>query len=242
MGEPRARVYCFAHAGGSAGEFRAWDGLAEDVRVVGVERPGRGARFGEPAAEDLLALAADLAGTLALDLPFGLFGHSFGALLAFEVAHALRRSGRATPDRLWLSSFPSPDVPRPEPEVRHLPDADLLRTLHVRHGGIPGEVLDNPELLAVVATYVRADYAAMETYRFRHDRDPLPCAVDVLAGADEHDLHDRLPGWSRHTTGRFSSRLLPGGHFYLRQPANRQAIVSSMGEAMISGISTTGVH
>ncbi|MFI9598015.1 thioesterase II family protein [Nonomuraea sp. NPDC052265] len=242
MGEPRARVYCFAHAGGAAGEFRAWDDLAEDVRVVSVERPGRGARFGEPAAEDLVALAADLARTLPLDLPFGLFGHSFGALLAFEVAHALRASGRATPDRLWLSSFPSPDAARREPEVRHLPDADLLRTLHRRHGGIPAEVLDNPELLAIVATYMRADYAAMETYRFRYDRDPLPCAVHVLAGTDEHDLHDRLPGWSRHANGGFSSRLLPGGHFYLRRPDNRRAIVSSMREAMTSGITTTGGH
>ncbi|GGO60826.1 thioesterase II family protein [Nonomuraea cavernae] len=236
-----ARVYCFAHAGGSAGEFREWADLADDVRIVGVERPGRGARFGEPASRDLLGLAAELAGTLALDLPFGLFGHSFGALLAFEIAHVLRARGLRTPDRLWLSSFPSPDVPRHEPEVRHLPDAELLWTLHERHDGIPAEVLESPELLEIVATYMRADYAAMETYRFQ-DRDPLPCALDVLAGADEHDLHDRLAGWARHATGGFSTRFLPGGHFYLRHPDNRRHLVQAMRDAAMTIVPTPGVE
>ncbi|NUR32107.1 MAG: thioesterase [Catenulispora sp.] len=237
----RARVYCFAHAGGSAGEFREWGGLADDVEIIGVERPGRGARFGEPAARDLLSLAAELAGTLELDLPFGLFGHSFGALLAFEIAHALREQGRRTPDWLWLSSFPSPDLARREPEVRHLPDDDLLRTLHLRHAGIPGEVLDNPELLAIVAAYMRADYVAMETYRF-HDREPLRCALHVLSGMDEYDLHGQLPGWGRHAVGGFSQRFLPGGHFYLRHPDNRRHIVRAMCDAVMTGIPTLGVE
>ncbi|MGC5009261.1 thioesterase II family protein [Streptosporangium sp. DT93] len=237
----RARVYCFAHAGGSAAEFRGWAGLADDVRIVGVERPGRGTRFGEPASRDLRALAHDLAGSLSSDLPFGLFGHSFGALLAFEVAHALRVRGRGMPQRLWLSSFPSPDTARREPEVRHLPDVELLETLHERHHGIPAELLESPELLAVVADYMRADYTAVETYRFQ-DREPLSCAVEVLAGSDEHDLHDRLGGWEKHTAGEFSMRLLPGGHFHLRHPDNGRRIVRGMRDVMTTTVSTPGVE
>lgn len=237
----RARVYCFAHAGGSAGEFREWAGLADEVEIIGVERPGRGARFAEPASRDLRALAGELADSLPLDLPFGLFGHSFGALLAFEIAHALRARGRRTPDWLWVSAFPSPDIARREPEVRHLPDADLLWTLHRRHDGIPAEVLESPELIEIVATYMRADYAAMETYRFQ-DRRPLACAVQVLCGADEHDLHDRLGGWEKHSAGAFSMRLLPGGHFYLRRPDNRRRIVQAMRDAAMTIDPTPGVE
>ncbi|GAA0443963.1 thioesterase [Acrocarpospora corrugata] len=231
-----ARVYCFAHAGGSAGEFREWAGLAENVRIAGVERPGRGTRFAEPALTELTALVAEQADSLALDLPFGLFGHSFGALLVFEIAHTLRARGLRTPDWLWVSSFPSPDLARREPDARQLPDADLLRTLHRRHDAIPAEVLDNPELLEIVAAYMRADYTAMETHGFR-DREPLPCDLRVLSGADEHDLHDRLAGWEKHVTGAFSMDFLPGGHFYLRDPDNRHHIVQAM-----NGIWTPGVE
>src|SRR5947209_7015556 len=85
----RARLFCFPHAGGGASAFREWQGLARaGVEVCGVQPPGRENRFHEPALTDMAALAEQAAGALGpwLDVPFALFGHSLGALLAFETA------------------------------------------------------------------------------------------------------------------------------------------------------------
>src|SRR6266849_6378940 len=89
------RLVCLPYAGGGASIYRSWpDGLPASIAVWPVELPGRETRFVEPVYTDLGTLASDLAEVLApatRDLPLALFGHSMGALLAFEVARRLFR-------------------------------------------------------------------------------------------------------------------------------------------------------
>lgn len=90
------KLFCFPYAGASAQCYARWRrGLPAWLDVRPVELPGRGARFGEPLHEQLAPLVAQLVTELRADLhaPYALFGHSLGALIAFEVAHALPTAG-----------------------------------------------------------------------------------------------------------------------------------------------------
>ncbi|HJW11291.1 MAG TPA: alpha/beta fold hydrolase, partial [Albitalea sp.] len=94
----RARLYCFPHAGVGASVYRQWHAaLPPEVEVCAVQLPGRENRLGEPA----LTRIADIVQALVLaiepqsNLPFAFFGHSMGAVVAFELAHALARRGSA---------------------------------------------------------------------------------------------------------------------------------------------------
>src|SRR5262245_63225231 len=100
------RLFCFPYAGGGASVFRGWaDCLPGAVEVCPVQMPGRETRFREPAFTRLPPLVEALAASLRphLDRPFAFFGHSLGALVAFELARRLRRDRGPEPIRLFAS-------------------------------------------------------------------------------------------------------------------------------------------
>src|SRR3546814_15358177 len=90
------RLCCFPHAGGAASSYFAWAGALEAVDVLAVQPPGREGRLAEPLIADMTTLLDRLVAAIEpqLDRPFVFFGHSLGALVAFETARALRRRDR----------------------------------------------------------------------------------------------------------------------------------------------------
>ena len=81
-------LLCVPYAGGGAAVFRHWPALLPPTLAVSAIRlPGRESRIGEPPLADIgqmvTAAADDLAADTATGRPYALFGHSFGALVAF---------------------------------------------------------------------------------------------------------------------------------------------------------------
>lgn len=222
-GQARARVYLFPHAGGSAVEYAGWHGRTGDVELVALQPPGRAARFADPNVTDVRELAREAAELISTDLPFALFGHSFGALVAFETCRALRASGQVAPDHLWVSAFPAPDLIPESPALHTMPGVTILHELSRRFDAIPQEVMDDDELAGIVAEYVRADYEAMETYSYL-PAPPLATPITVLNATDDDRREGEMVGWGRHTTGACSVLEFPGGHFYLRDADNATRI------------------
>ncbi|MBB5120455.1 hypothetical protein AF335_11035 [Streptomyces eurocidicus] len=216
--EAPLRLYCFPHAGGSAAEYLRWGRRIPGAEVYAIQPPGRATRFAEPAVTSMEGLVGAL-----LDEeftgPYAFFGHSMGSLVAYEVTCALRDAGRPLPERLIVSSGPAPDTPRKRSGMHRLPDDELLSAVNGRHGGIPAEVLDHPELRAMATAGLRADYTVLEEYVWSGHA-PLPVPLSVLAGDGETALAEAgaLTGWARHTTrGPVDVRTFSGGHFYLRE-------------------------
>jgi surfactin synthase thioesterase subunit len=158
---------------------------------------------------------ADLLSSVELRPPFLFFGHSMGALIAYEVAHELRQSGAATPDWLFASAYAAPHLPRARTGLHELPDEELLPHLLAGYGDIPDELLADEEYLREVIGCHRADLRVVETY-VDPRRDPLDRPITVLGGWDDDGDVAELAAWGTHTTGRFELHMLPGDHFYLR--------------------------
>ncbi|MFC9329991.1 thioesterase II family protein [Kitasatospora sp. NPDC057015] len=210
-------LYCLPHGGGSAAEYVRWARDLRRVAVCAVQLPGRGSRLEEPAPTGMDELVGTLVEELVLNPPYVLFGHSFGALVAYEFAQALRTAGRPLPERLILSSYPAPHLPRESSGLHRLPDGELLAEVARLHGGIPDEVLGNAELSRLAAHCVRADYRIVETYSWR-PRPPLPVPITVLGGRDDVVSEEQLAAWCAHTTmGPIRQRTFAGGHFYFRE-------------------------
>lgn len=215
---PPVRLFCLPYAGGAASVYESWHGaFGDDVEVCAIELPGRQARMAEPAFTRLDALVEALATAIGdeLDVPYALFGHSLGSLIAFELARELRRRGAGEPCALFLSGCPSPRRPRDLPPLHDAPDAQVftwLRTL----GGLPDEVTEEPDLLEFFLPTIRADFALLETYEYEPDR-PLAAPVVALAGREDTEvpLAHVLP-WVAETTGPFEHHVLSGGHFFTR--------------------------
>lgn len=182
-----------------------------------MQLPGREARYQEPLPTDLVMVAEELAAALAAAPPAGalaIYGHSMGALLAFELARALgRRSLR--PDLVIVSGRAAPHrMASPADHLHGLPDAAFIERLGERYGGIPQALLDAPDLLAFFLPILRADLRAVETYRH------VPCPPDdwplmVYGGMDDRSVAPAdLDEWARYTNGPFRVQTLPGDHFF----------------------------
>lgn len=212
------RLYCFPYAGAGHTVFQHWRAqLPGDIELALIKLPGRGARFSEPQADSLDELAEALAGAIAevgegLD-HFAFFGHSMGALLAFETARALLKRG-LSPTALLVSARTAPSAHGWRERLSDLPDAAFLEVIRSMNG-LPQEVLDNPEWLALFLPIIRADFALCEDYRYRPGL-PLACPIGVLAGRDDASVPlPLLDGWAGETRAGCQTRLFPGGHFYL---------------------------
>ena len=169
LGTPHAtrmRLFCFPPAGSGTVAYRAWAPLAAPgLEVNAVLLPGRETRFAEPPVDDMAALASQIAGAIAplAGQPFALFGHSLGALLAYEVALRLSAEGHS-PEHLFVSGHQAPAIASRRAPIAHLPDAAFIQGL-IDLGGTPPEILDAPELLALLMPMLRADFALAERYK-----------------------------------------------------------------------------
>jgi medium-chain acyl-[acyl-carrier-protein] hydrolase len=147
--------------------------------------------------------------------PFAFFGHSMGALIAFELARELRRRSAPQPKHLFASGHRAPHVQESLPSVCALDDRAFVREVDRRYGAIPEEVRQNQELMELLLPGLRSDISICETYRYRHDA-PLECPIDVFGGIDDHLGNAELDAWREHTNGKFELTMLPGDHFFLK--------------------------
>ena len=138
-GSTAVRLFCFPCAGAGASAFREWPhSLPRTVALFPMQLPGREGRFMELAHTEFRPLIEGLARALVplLDVPFAFFGHSMGAIIAFELARELRRTLGTQPVHLFVAGARAPHLPDRDIPNRYLSDSDFVARL--RHwNGIP---------------------------------------------------------------------------------------------------------
>jgi len=218
------RLFCFPHAGGGASIFRSWQKhLPPEIEVVPVQLPGREDRICEPAFTELAPLVATLADVLlpALDIPFAFYGHSFGALLGFELARYLYRTWRKTPVHLFVGASIAPQLLNPFEFGNHSSDSALIKLLH--EFGTPAEVLENQQLMAAFLPTIKADFAALNSYVYSPS-EPLDCPIAAFGGLQDTRVSRKSSAaWYEQTKSSFSLQMFPGKHLFL--DSNRQLIL-----------------
>lgn len=231
----RMRLFCFSSAGSGGAMYRPWlELLPPEIELCAVQLPGRENRLREKPFSSLTDLVAALVPALVprFDRPFALFGHSMGAMLAFELARALREAGHAQPQRLFVSGRRAPHLPETEAPMHRLDDAALVAEIGRRYGGIPAEVLQHRDLLELLLPGLRADMTAVETHVHAAGA-PLGCPLQVFGGsADARATPEQLEAWSAHAAADHGVRIFPGGHFYLNDPGVRPALVREIADRM----------
>lgn len=224
------RVFCFPYAGGGASVFREWPReLVPRVEIFPVQLPGRESRWREPAVPALAGLIRQLADIMraAAKVPFVLFGHSMGALIAFELARELRRRDVRGLAHLFVSGARAPQMPDRHPPIHDLPDLELLHELGTLNG-IPEAILRHDELHQLLLPALRADLTLCETYEY-HPEPPLPCPISAYGGTEDPRVcAEEVQGWSVHTASEFRERFFPGAHFFINTA--RDAVLEALAE------------
>ena len=208
-------LYIFPHAGGSAHYYVPFaKAFCGGIKRIAVQYPGRGG------THDLASFASipELADQVCQRLPpldhsdgaVAFFGHSMGALVAFEVARrfdaagspiaALFVSASAAPGRLGFEYIPDSD--------RGLLDAVRQMT------GVNPEFLENEEFAVKILPTLRG-FKAIANYECPPDA-TVSCPIYAFLGDDDEiATYEKVAPWSQRTTSEFSARVFPGHHFFL---------------------------
>jgi myxalamid-type polyketide synthase MxaB len=234
--EARLRLFCFHYLGGGASAFRRWqENLPAEIEVCPVQLPGREQRIRENACEQMLPLAATLAEQLRpmLDRPFALYGHSMGALLAFELARQLRRES-LEPVHLFAAAYLAPHAPGPYRQGQQYDRSDLDEVVR-RLLDVPEAVMANEEFMSALLPTINADLKLVGSYAYELQA-PLDCPITAFGGESDREVKEQdLLGWRQHTTQAFRLQMFAGGHLFLEpsQDALLKAIQAALEPAWL---------
>jgi surfactin synthase thioesterase subunit len=218
MSAQRLFLACLPFAGSGAGFFREWGKLGiSELDILPVQLPGREERFTYDPFTEVAVAVAELTPKILADTGDGaaiaLFGHSLGAVLAYEIARELERIGHPGLCHLFVSGSPGPHNGRSE-RATGLADKEFLAGVQ-RFAGYRHAAFDDPDLVEVLLPVLRADVEMHENYRAT-SAEPLSVPITALRGeGDELVSREQAEQWADVTRGSFDYRELPGGHMYL---------------------------
>ncbi|WP_410620190.1 thioesterase II family protein [Amycolatopsis sp. cmx-8-4] len=213
----RVPVLCFPPAGAGPSFFQAWPDASPALRFAAVELPGKERRFAEEPATTMTelvdAIADDVLREVGAAGRVGVFGHSFGALVAYEVARLVERERPAVDLTLFASGAPRPGVPRSSP-IGGLPDDEFVVAV-AELAGYKHPALDDPDLRELLLPALRGDVAVDESYRPAEQAPAAFPVVSVRGDADELVSAAAAARWREVTAAGCTTREFPGGHMYL---------------------------
>lgn len=228
----RERLLLFPHAGGSASFYvQLSQLLSPSVEAFAVQYPGRQDRRSEACVSDLDVLADRITRAVSAwgDEPVAFFGHSMGAVLAYEVARRLKKEGRVQARGLIVSGRAAPVCEPPAKDLHLWDDSDVLAEMRGL-GGTDLRLIEDDEIMQMALPAIRGDYQAVADYRYEPGAE-LDCPISVMMG-DADQAVDRAAAerWQEHTSAELWIREFPGGHFYLspQQRAVAEAITADL--------------
>ncbi|NQY65012.1 MAG: thioesterase [Alteromonadaceae bacterium] len=222
------RLICFPYAGGSPSTFISWaKDLPDNVELVIVQAPGRGARMFEPAYSDMNILISDLMKIFPrlLNKPYVLFGHSLGSRIAFELMNQLKMLNFPQPKHFIASGSKGPHIKSDKKPTYHLPQDEFITELK-ELSGTPEGVLENKELMEIFLPLLRADFEIAHKYCYA-GKTIFNCPISVLGGDNDEDISLlQLNCWDELFTTTADVHLVPGNHFFI--DSNKEMVLEKV--------------
>lgn len=214
------QLFCFPYAGGRSDFYKKWKKRYNSnsfFEIELVEYSGRGEKIGAPLIKDFTEIVTQLADeiTRRINGQFAFFGHSLGAILAFEIAKKIKMDQKILPAGLFLSGCPAPDYLPDQISLQDLSDDEFIAKI-IQLGGIPQEIINEPEPLKFFLPYLKNDFSLIDTYTsLNTDLFTIPLVV-FTGDKDPKVSIKQVMGWENYTNSFFECHVMPGDHFFVK--------------------------
>lgn len=217
----KVKVFAIPFAGGSKYSYRVLQNyLPSHFEWETLELPGRGSRMQEALQTDIMETAEDLFGQIRNRVngeEYIIYGHSMGTLLGYELAKKIIDAGLSKPVCLFFTGRGAPSV-KEEKKISDFERQSFWKEIK-ELGGLPEEILENEEMKDFFEPFLRADFKAVEEYKYQAMEKPFPVPLFIRTGSDEHLFWEDVIKWQKETIFKISFKRLPGDHFFfLKQP------------------------
>lgn len=224
----KVKLFCIPYAGGSAIIYKKWEALLQssNIELIPIELAGRGKRSNDELYADVPTAVDDIFSIVSRQLgdgkPYAFFGHSMGAMLAYEVIQKICASHLPEPIHAFFSGRGAPHVKSKREKLYHeMPDEEFKQEI-MNLGGTPKEFFDYPELVDYLLPILKNDFKISEIAEKRQEINPLVCEITVMVGKEEDELEaESVHGWMRHTTKMCNVHYFNGGHFFINDESDK---------------------
>ncbi len=214
------KLFFFPYAGGSATMiYKKWEKyLSPEIEIIPVELAGRGKRIKDSlyrnfneAIDDIFQQVVD-----SIDNQnYAFFGHSMGALIAYEIGQRIIKKNLKMPEHLFFSGKEAPHISKKN-LIHHLPEEQFKQEI-INLAGIPDEVISNKDLMNYFMPIIKADYTLFELYQYDENNVAFDTDISILWGKEDEGNMLSVVDWERYSTTQCNFFLFNGGHFFLNE-------------------------
>lgn len=219
--EDKIKLFCLPYAGGSSVIYHSWKALLGDkIELRPIELAARGKRINESPYNNISHAAEDVYELIYSEIQhssYMLFGHSMGAMIAYELAQKIRREGAPRPLHLFFSGKGALHIDRPDKVKLHLLDDVSFKKEVIKLGGTPPEFFEYPELMELFLPLLKRDFRIAETYKLNGPIQPFDQDITVFLGKEDDLNTEQCEEWVKHTSNTCRTHYFPGGHFFINE-------------------------
>ncbi len=229
--------------------------ISDPVDIYSICLPGRMNRVAEPMPKSTIPLVGSIMDAL-IDLGIIpslppesieecncrilLFGHHFGALLAYELSRYLIINGyEVVISHLVVSSLKSPSILSEYNSDKfgkkiYYGNTKTIIDAVIALDGVPPDFIAKRDLISLFVPLYRADFTILEKYVFKpylNEHTP-PLAIPIILIGTENDKNcdvNQLAAWKNETSSKsFHFTFRKGGHGYIKSPFYLEQIIEAI--------------
>lgn len=216
----KTKVFLIPYAGGSSFAYYKWKDLfSSNFELCFIELAGRGQMSNRNFYKSIDEAAEDITQTIINsikdeDVEYLLFGHSMGALLAYEVYYKLSEKNIRLPKHIFFSGREAPQVENSREKIYEYDDDAFLEKISI-YGGLPNEFYDE-EIKKFFVPIFKSDFRLLIEYMYSQKSEKIKCNISVLFG--EADCTVTMKGikkWGIHAGEKIDFYKFKGEHFFI---------------------------
>jgi surfactin synthase thioesterase subunit len=232
----KIKLFCFPYAGGSTQIYQPWaNRLNSQIEIIPIELSGRGRRINESLYKDFDELVNDVFNQIQNDIiqtPYAFFGHSLGALIAFELVQKIVTDNLPPPKHVFYSGKSAPNSEQKRKFMFHLLDTQEFKQELIKLGGTPPELFKHKELEDLFLPVIKNDFKLSETYTFKVGRKLYDGEITVFLGKEDNWSAGGNDEWHNCSSGTCNIIYLEGGHFFIHNEA--EAILKTINNVLLT--------